>query len=144
MALSESTIALLAPFVQKMYDGLKSQEFQRSMFVSPRNGREMCAYRGTDGLKCAIGHIISDENYSPEMEGNGVGDLLVFRKTDMAPVLGDVFDMGDDMAETPQETFDFRDLICHIQNIHDSSVTADLMRKNFVKFCKEKQIPLNK
>lgn len=28
-----------------------------------------CMYRGPNGLKCAIGHLIPDELYSPEMEG---------------------------------------------------------------------------
>lgn len=33
---------------------------------------DMCKYRGPDGLKCAVGHILSDEEYSPEMENLGV------------------------------------------------------------------------
>lgn len=29
-----------------------------------------CMYRGPDGLKCVVGHMISDEEYSPELEGS--------------------------------------------------------------------------
>jgi hypothetical protein len=38
----------------------------------------VCAYRGIDGLKCAIGIFIPDDVYSPDMEGpdNGVERLL--------------------------------------------------------------------
>lgn len=27
-----------------------------------------CMYRGPDGLKCIVGHMISDEDYSPKLE----------------------------------------------------------------------------
>jgi len=30
---------------------------------------ERCFYRGEAGLKCAVGHLIPDEKYSPDMEG---------------------------------------------------------------------------
>jgi hypothetical protein len=30
---------------------------------------ESCRYRSEAGLKCAIGHLISDEHYSPNLEG---------------------------------------------------------------------------
>jgi hypothetical protein len=32
-----------------------------------------CAYRGEEGTKCAIGCLISDEYYTPSIEGRGVG-----------------------------------------------------------------------
>lgn len=28
-----------------------------------------CVYRGANGAKCAVGHIIADEHYSPDLEG---------------------------------------------------------------------------
>ena len=31
--------------------------------------REICAYRGEGGLKCAVGCLIPDELYTPNMEG---------------------------------------------------------------------------
>lgn len=35
-----------------------------------------CAYRGKDGLKCAIGCLIKDSEYYPSMEGKGIDNLL--------------------------------------------------------------------
>jgi hypothetical protein len=35
-----------------------------------------CSYRGMGGLKCAIGVLIPDEIYRPEMENNGAYSLL--------------------------------------------------------------------
>lgn len=29
-----------------------------------------CAYRGTDGLSCAVGCLISDDAYNPDIEGD--------------------------------------------------------------------------
>ena len=34
-----------------------------------------CMYRGEDGLKCAIGHLIPDERYHNDMEGTYFGEL---------------------------------------------------------------------
>lgn len=36
-----------------------------------------CAYRGQDGLKCAVGALIPDRFYFPEMEGGGVQSFEV-------------------------------------------------------------------
>jgi hypothetical protein len=36
-----------------------------------------CAYRGDEGLKCAIGALISDEEYKPTMETKSVASLAV-------------------------------------------------------------------
>lgn len=44
---------------------------KRSMYTTEDG--EICAYRGADGAsKCAIGALISDARYRPEMEGHGV------------------------------------------------------------------------
>ena len=51
----------------KAYLGLKAQGFERS-----HKGGSGCRYRGPDGKKCAIGHMIPDEHYRPEMEGGSV------------------------------------------------------------------------
>lgn len=34
--------------------------------------RGSCVYRSEDGLKCAVGILISDKEYRPDMEGLGV------------------------------------------------------------------------
>ncbi len=36
-----------------------------------------CAYRGPDGLKCAAGHLIPDEDYTKEFEEGTVGKCFL-------------------------------------------------------------------
>lgn len=36
-----------------------------------------CAYRGKDGLKCAVGCLITDEEYTPDIEGNSIESLHI-------------------------------------------------------------------
>lgn len=39
------------------------------------NSKYECLYRGPDGLKCAAGWLIPDDEYDPEIEGYGVHAL---------------------------------------------------------------------
>ena len=62
--------------MQEAYDYVKAKilEQGRASFA-PING---CLYRHPDGARCAIGWLISDDEYSPEMEELAVtllGDL---------------------------------------------------------------------
>jgi|ERR1043166_3582484 hypothetical protein len=43
---------------------------ERSMCLNNTN----CAYRGVDGLKCAVGALIPDELYTPDLEGQNCDD----------------------------------------------------------------------
>lgn len=36
-----------------------------------------CMYRGPNGLKCAVGFLIADEAYQPELEGRSVNNMAV-------------------------------------------------------------------
>lgn len=60
-----------------------------------------CAYRGNNGLKCAVGHLIPDEDYSAEFEC-----LSPYHKS-IRPVLKN---LGHDI-----------DLCAQLQAIHDIS-----------------------
>lgn len=66
-----------------------------------------CRYRGPDGLKCAVGHLIKDEYYSEEMEGKSIHVPMV--RDAVANSLG-----------IPLESVDFGKLIL-IQRAHDAS-----------------------
>lgn len=52
-------------------------EQKRPSMSCARGRLEMpiCAYRGVEGRKCAIGALISDEEYSPELEDKDVTTL---------------------------------------------------------------------
>lgn len=48
-----------------VWNGLKSQKFERSMAVPSFSlGPMTCAYRGENGRKCAAGWLISDKEHS--------------------------------------------------------------------------------
>src|SRR5258708_3125935 len=58
-----------------------------------------CAYRTPDGKKCAVGCLIPDKMYYPEMEGNGIGDLpwrfVEYFGEDNIDFLGDLQEIHD-------------------------------------------------
>lgn len=60
-----------------------------------------CVYRSPDGLKCAVGAIIPDDKYHPDMENVGV------------PFINQRFDLGwsDKLC----------DLLDSLQSVHDDS-----------------------
>lgn len=56
--------------------GLRAQEWRKSSAGRDGFGVVVCKYRGPNGLKCAAGHLIPDEQYSPDMEGGCVDELV--------------------------------------------------------------------
>lgn len=88
------------------YKGLASQGFVRSL------AEVGCAYRGAEGRRCAIGFLIPDEKYSPELEGLTPEDIVVCRAADIceddwmfAKDLQEAHDgpNGDIEDDTPEE-----------------------------------------
>lgn len=41
------------------------------------HGTTSCRYRTSDGLKCAVGALIPDENYDPSIEGGSVNPRII-------------------------------------------------------------------
>lgn len=64
---------------------------------SVNNG--VCAYRGPNGTKCAVGHLIPDDLYEPEFEGKNIlgihNSILesIFQVDDINPYLTFIFDL---------------------------------------------------
>lgn len=56
--------AILGVWDQKDYSGNKD-----GFYIE-------CSYRGSKGTKCAIGHLISDEDYEREFEGQSIDYLI--------------------------------------------------------------------
>lgn len=54
----------------KVWLGLASQGWQRSAVG------DNCRYRGPNGMKCAAGHLLPDENYNTRFESRNVFSLL--------------------------------------------------------------------
>jgi hypothetical protein len=67
----------------------------------------ICAYRGKDGLKCAIGHIIPDSIYQEKMEGRAVLELYT-TYADFRTLISDEWD---------NELLTFLD---KLQSVHDN------------------------
>ena len=76
---------------------------QNKKAICPIDGR--CKYRTSEGLKCAAGVMISDEEYSPEMESWAVNHLITkYNLEKIAP---------------------FKELLYRLQGIHDMTVIED-------------------
>lgn len=93
---------------------------ERSETKYPTRQKPICAYRGQNGTACAVGCLIPDEMYRPEMEGKLVYTL-----------------MGDHVSTRTlfdEEVID-SSLLSAMQNIHDNT-SVDNWFFNLVEFAK--------
>lgn len=93
---------------QKTYDTVKAHlltQGEQSMILLLRDDLRspVCAYRGDDARKCAIGCLIPDDKYKPEMDPSGIVSLL---KAHGSEILGEY-------AKSDTE------LLVSLQRIHD-------------------------
>jgi hypothetical protein len=72
-----------------------------------------CMYRGPNGIKCAAGHLIPDDEYKPKFEGYRV---------DADTIISIIQDNGHDIA-----------LVKELQFAHDSSADLTSNNKEFMK-----------
>lgn len=99
----------------KVWKGLEGQNWQQSL---QEGSTDRCRYRGPNGLKCAAGHLIPDEMYSPELEGEHI--LAVF--SDNAMIFGEHVD-------GPEKSFAYR-----MQTAHDSFEVVGLRTSRATQF----------
>lgn len=93
------------------------------------DGDYMCLYRGPNGTKCAVGHLIADELYTPELE------QLNVRTTEVREVL---------QLSNPNVLIDDK-MVCllnTVQHCHDSSKVLDFV-ESFKGRLKENDINLS-
>lgn len=59
---------------------------QNKSAMDNNNGEcgDVCMYKSMDGLKCAVGCLITYENYDSNMEANNVGELVVLHKVELS------------------------------------------------------------
>ena len=74
--------------------------------ASDEHGREAYHYRGRNGTKCAVGHLVPDELYGEWMEQ--LGWARVVERSPAIAALG-----------LPN------DLVCDLQDIHDDEAVSD-------------------
>jgi hypothetical protein len=65
--------------MQKTYDTVKDHLLTQKQRSTPADS-DLCLYRGPNGLKCSIGCLIDDRQYTEEMENKEVSQLMVDRK----------------------------------------------------------------
>lgn len=75
----------------------------RAQNAKAQNQNYACMYRATDGKKCAVGCLILDKHYSPDLEGKGIWWLAV---QDSLRASG----VADSQVE----------LVQSLQNVHDN------------------------
>ncbi len=100
----------------------KMSESDRAKVINPNfNG---CAYRGLNGCRCAVGHLIADEHYRPVLEGQSVTTGAVQKALFASGVLSD--------ADVNDTTITKINLLRAMQNTHDNvphQAWADSFRK---------------
>lgn len=60
------------------YIGLMRQGFRQATEDINGLGADACRYRSGNGLKCAVGHLIDDSKYAPEVEGTTLAVMLSY------------------------------------------------------------------
>jgi hypothetical protein len=95
--------------------GLKAQKWRKSAMG------DTCLYRGTDGLKCFLGHSIANEDYSFSLEG---ADL------DMPPIRR-ALKINSDVST---------DTLLALQHIHDYSTNPENMKERYLAYA-SKEFP---
>lgn len=96
-------------FLNEAYAAIIAQG--KASFIIGGAGILICQYRGPNGLKCAIGHLIPDDGYSTIMEMNRVSNPRVLS----ALGLDNIFE--DDI-----------EFLCALQSSHDLATWDDNRR----------------
>lgn len=81
------------------------------------NVKMACLYRGPNGTKCAVGHLIKDEFYNSDFEGKSVSDCMVTQALEMS---------------NPDKLNQLSSLLKLkiVQSCHDNAATRYLMQSN--------------
>jgi hypothetical protein len=73
---------------------------------------DACQYRGVNGAKCAVGHLITDDEYSRSMENMNVLDM-------------------QDRKLLPERLIPFVDFLKELQVAHDNPVRYEGMTESY-------------
>jgi hypothetical protein len=88
---------------QEVFDHVVNHLRKQGQRSLDRHGHWQCAYRGDNGLKCAAGCLIADDEYDASFEGNGWRGLFLEKLVPEAHIA----------------------LIAQLQYVHDSGVVAE-------------------
>jgi len=111
----------------KMYIGIVKQG-KASYSIKHAN----CMYRGPDGLKCGIGHLIPDDKYIPYLEHFSIDELILNPSDfDTKCIISSLF------LEQDSEFLDYAQQ-CHDEAYHESKDAGDTANDLFVEMYKER------
>lgn len=96
-----------------VYKGLEAQGWKQSL----KEDSDDCCFRGRNNTKCAIGHLIPDELYEPEMERHGL-----------------------DVAEQDGVIHLDKSFASQMMVIHDLGRTPELMKKKFIDLAEQHKL----
>lgn len=114
---------------------------ERSTVLLPNRSEYSCAYRGANGHKCAVGIVIPDDLYDPEMEGLCVDVIisdhkeLKFLKPHLA-VLSELqlvhdFDKSWKTSETLRQRI--REVVGLLEKNHKIKLNCDFIEHLYIK-----------
>tara|TARA_B100000768_G_scaffold94884_1_gene88702 strand:- start:3832 stop:4170 length:339 start_codon:yes stop_codon:yes gene_type:complete len=89
--------------MKEIFDRVKAHLLKQGERASRQNGHG-CYYHTPEGLKCAVGCLITGEAYSGALEGDVVENALVRAALEASGI--------DDEPDTI-------DMLCRLQSIHD-------------------------
>ncbi len=106
----------------KVVLGLAGQGWRRSIRNEAFGSLPRCAYRGAEGMKCAVGHVIPDDVYTQSMETAKLWDVIrTLDARGVLPFLADVrdllsdlqfdHDLGENMREDVKKTLRMHNLL---------------------------------
>ena len=77
------------------------------------HGISGCLYRSPSGLRCAVGHVLRDDEYTPDMEGKEAPNIL------------------------PERLVQFSDLLLGLQGAHDDNYDEPDFVDRFIRDCRK-------
>lgn len=101
------------PSMQETFDTVVAhlrRQAAKAEIRGPSPGEKICAYRGSDGRRCAAGCLIPDNRYRPSFEYTVVG------RTD-----GTRNDHANAVTRLMEELGHEIDLVIALQNVHDDA-----------------------
>jgi hypothetical protein len=111
------------PTAQEVFDKVATHllaQGKRSLLFldhEPETGgkirREVCAYRGADGTKCAVGCLIPDEKYDPLIEGTSIRVMF--------SMVGSFKRKSLLLSQALAGFLEHQDLLNALQHVHDDS-----------------------
>lgn len=109
--------------MQALYDFIVIEVREQGRPSMTPSGRH-CAYRGTDGAKCAVGHLIASSEYREVIEGNHVFNEVVWEAVSKNPLVKAAIEANGE--------YDVKELLSNMQQAHDDAADDD--RRGWVPF----------